>query len=106
MGRVLAFTAYGFDVVAVRIEHECAVVIRMVLRANARLSVVTSACPYRGPIERVDEAALRREKCNVRRTSRLSLADPEVGPRLCTHPDCLAEIHDHFVAERRQRGEE
>src|ERR1700722_13488257 len=78
----------------------------MVLRANARLSVVTSACPYRGPIERVDEAALRRGKCNVRRTSRLSLADPEVGPRLCTHPDCLAEIHDHFVAERRQRGEE
>ena len=53
---------HRLDVVAIGIEHEGTVVIRMIMRAQARRAVVPAAGRDGGAIERVDlGAGLRRE---------------------------------------------
>ncbi|HEX4112172.1 MAG TPA: hypothetical protein VH020_06520 [Stellaceae bacterium] len=46
--------ADGFDVVAVGVEHEGAVIVRVILRAQARRAIVVSARRQRGTMERID----------------------------------------------------
>ena len=45
---------YSLEVVSVRVEHERAVVVRMVLRPQAGRAVVGAAGVERGAVERVD----------------------------------------------------
>ena len=51
---MLRRVANGFDVVAVRIDHEGRVVVGVVLRAQARRPVVLRSGFHLGPVERID----------------------------------------------------
>ena len=53
--------ADSLDVVAVGIEHESAVVIRVIMRANAGRTVIAAARGYRGLMECIDDGARARE---------------------------------------------
>ena len=44
----------GFDIVSIRVEHECPVVLAGVLRSQARGSVVAASRGKRGCVESVD----------------------------------------------------
>src|SRR6187402_1951954 len=50
--------AAGFDVVAVGVEHERAVVVLVVVRARAGRAVVLAAGRHRRLVERVDDGAV------------------------------------------------
>src|SRR5690349_14531253 len=52
--RLFACVAHGFDVVPVGIEHERAVIGRVVVLTQARRTVVLSACSHRRLVEGVD----------------------------------------------------
>src|SRR5260221_13010840 len=97
--------ADGLDVVAIRVEHEGAVIVGVVMRPRSRWAVVASARGQRRAIERVDDRARIGTKCNVHAGSIWrSLADPEVGLRRHAEPGDLLELHEDAVAERRERG--
>ena len=53
------------DVVAVRIEHERRVIIRLITRADARCAVVRSARCQGLPVKRIDTRAVARDERNV-----------------------------------------
>ena len=53
------------DIVAIRIEHERAVVVGVIVRANARRAIVLAAAGQRGHIERVHLGARRRQESDV-----------------------------------------
>ena len=42
------FVAHRFDVMPIRIEHECAVVVRVIVGADARWTVINAAGGHRG----------------------------------------------------------
>src|ERR1700745_1999146 len=65
--RYLTRMANRFDIVAVGIEHECAVVVGMIMRADARRAVVAATCPERGFVEGIDCRAVLRLNCNMHR---------------------------------------
>jgi hypothetical protein len=46
------------DVVAIRIQHERAVIIRVIMRANAGRPVVAATCGHRSLVERIDRRAV------------------------------------------------
>ena len=71
--------ADGLDVVAVGIEHERAVVVRVILRAQARRAVVLAAGRERCAVERIDAGAILGHDRDVQRLLQLAFAaDPEV----------------------------
>jgi hypothetical protein len=59
--------ANGFDVVAVRIQNERAVIVRMIVRANAWSAIVATACGDGRLVERVDEGSAGNAKRDVDR---------------------------------------
>ena len=50
--------AHSFDVVTIGVQHECAVVIGMVVRPHAGAAVVATACCDSCFIKRIDQAAI------------------------------------------------
>src|SRR2546427_7742285 len=95
----------GFDIVSVGVENERAVIIRMVVRAQARSAVVLAARGDRRTIERIDVRPRVGAKRDMnRRNIGLALADPEI--RLRRHAEAceLFPFHQHSVSERRERG--
>ena len=76
--------ADGFDVVAVVVEHKCAVVLLVIVRPHARGAVVGSAGGEAGRVECVDGLAVACPEGNVGRRAGLVAArvDPEVGAAL------------------------
>ena len=91
-----------FDVVAVAIEHERAVIVRMILRAQSRRAVVLAARSDRRIVEGFHRGAVRCDERDVALACSLALRDPEIGP-LCAQPNRDAKVHLHFVSKRRQR---
>src|SRR5512139_3745120 len=96
---------------AVGIEHEGGVIIRVVMRAQPRRAIVRAARGYRGVIERVDGGAVLCRKGNMDAAVELAFAaEPEI--RLAPHAqsrggksllDLLVDFHDQAVAERGER---
>src|SRR5690242_14524496 len=109
--------AASFDLVAVRIVRECAVVVRVVVRPEARRAIVLGARLDRGLVERIDRLAALGDKGDVRAALLVRLlvqlcrlADPEarlVRFAVAVRDDALAgnvDGVDAAVAERLQRG--
>jgi len=95
----------GFDIVAVRVEHECAIVVVVVLRPQARWAVVASARRHRRAMKCVDLRTGLRAKRDVHTWRiRHALADPEIGFGRHAESGELFEFHQQAVAERRERG--
>src|SRR5262249_25040906 len=83
-----------------------AVVIRMVVSAQAGRAVVAAAGGERGLVERVDLGAIRRAEAHVGRTaSGALLADPEVGPGRAQSGRTVV-LHQHRVTQGRERRRE
>src|SRR6478736_1486012 len=103
--------ADGFDVVAVWIAHEGAVVMRVVLRAQARCAAVGGAGGERRGVKRVHDCARRRGERDVQAAARgLTSADPEEGLALAAEAGMprvgaghlRRHFHDETDAERRE----
>ena len=58
--------ATGFDLVAVRVEGESAVIVRVILRAQSRLSIAFAAGRKRCTVELTDGLPRRRSKRDVK----------------------------------------
>ena len=56
-GSIVRVVTDGLDVVAVRIQYICTVVVRVVLRAQARLAIVLAARGQRCYVESIDRCA-------------------------------------------------
>src|SRR5690606_15087883 len=79
--RLLRMMTDGLDIVAVRVNNEGAVVIRMIVLAHARRAVVGSASSHRGLVERIDFRALvGGEGIMAAGACLLRLVQPELGP--------------------------
>src|SRR6478736_1687498 len=105
--------ADGFDIVAVRIEHERPVVMRVIVRPQSGLAVVAASGRQRGSVERVDIGpGLRRERdVETAADDTLTVADPEIRlavlaeARLRRAAGLLGrQLHDDSDAERLERG--
>src|SRR4030095_3679728 len=71
---------HRLDVVPVRIEHESAVVVRVIVLPESGRAVIATAGRERGLVEGIDLCARLGAKRHVdRRNGRRALADPEVG---------------------------
>ena len=95
----------GLDVVALRVEDERAVVVRVVLRADAGAAVVVAAGRERRRMECVHRRAVRRGEGDVQRRRRGPVGDPEVRLAVLAEADAPLAVHDHRVAERGERGD-
>src|SRR5882672_5013456 len=72
--------AHGLDIVSVRVEHEGAVIVRVIMRPCSRRSVVTAAGQDRLAVEAVHGVAVMRGEGDVRAGLRQLLqSDPEEG---------------------------
>jgi hypothetical protein len=71
--------ADGFDVVAVGIEDEGAMVVLVVLGPYPRSAVVAAAGGASGSVECVDQRAVVGAECDLGGRRRRCLRDPEVG---------------------------
>src|SRR5262249_13170584 len=95
---------HGFDVVTVRIEHERAVVVGVIVRTQSRRPVVLAAGREGGLVERVDLRARLGAKRHVdMRYAAKGLAHPEVGLGWYAETRGILELHDDRIAERRER---
>src|SRR6266852_1379682 len=103
--------AYGFDVVAVGIEHEGAVIIRVVMGADAGRPVIASARGHRRLVESVNGGAVLRNDGDMQRLVQSAFAaDPEIRLAIGAKTGrgimsglFLRYFHDEAVAKRRQR---
>src|SRR6185437_16351471 len=104
--------AHRLDVVAIGIEHEGAVVVRMILWTQTRRAIVAGAGGECRAIKGVDGTAVIGGDRNVqRRLEPAFAADPEIGLALLAESGSGASavsmvrpyLHDQRVAERRQR---
>jgi hypothetical protein len=72
--------AYGFDIVAVRIEHEGGVIGGVVLGPEPWRPVVSAPCRDRGMIENIDGGTAWSHEGDMQGPARLrALTDPEDG---------------------------
>lgn len=77
---MLTYLANNFHIDAVRIQHIRRVIIRVIVRSNARCAVVDSAGRDRGSMEVIDEGASMCNKRNVCAKPRCFLVvDPHAG---------------------------
>src|SRR5262249_7916381 len=77
--RSLRLVTDSLDVVTVRIEHKRPVVVWMVIRPQARRTVVPAACCDGCLMEGIQRSARGHTKCDVDgRLGRIALIDPEV----------------------------
>src|SRR5690349_4749636 len=102
--------ANRLDVVAVGVEHERPIIIRMIMRPQARRAIVLAAGGDRCAVERIDcRAVIRRNRDMYDALEAAFAADPEVRLAVATEADCgasalrLGKLHDQAVAERGQR---
>src|SRR5918998_3506473 len=90
-----------FDVVAVRIEHKCPIVVPMVLRAKPGTAVVAPTHRYGRLMEGINGCALIGSKRDMEGLAWLALADPEIGLAPPPEPRCReAGFHDQLVTQR------
>src|SRR5258708_28544381 len=78
--RLLYFFSWmrdGFVVVAVGFLHDPAVVVRMILRAESRLTVVLAAGRQRGVIELPYGSAILGRECDMYGSVRFALGQPQ-----------------------------
>src|SRR5207248_1380558 len=95
----------GLDVTTVRIEHERAVIVRVIVRSQSGRAVVASALRDRRLVERVDPFPVRGTEGDMSREDvGLALTNPEIGFRRNAEADRVLELHDDRIAERRKRG--
>jgi hypothetical protein len=102
--------ANGLDVVSVRIQNECPIVVGVVVRTKARSPVIKATGSNGRFMERVDEGTARNAKRNVgRRNVGCPTRDPEV--RLGRHPETGyigvarnrgGKLHDQLIADWRE----
>src|SRR5271168_5075846 len=98
--------ADGLDVVAVRVEDEGTVIVRMILRAQARRAIIASAGSERGGVERAHLRLVLRGESHVDRAGWFAAAaDPEPALTFAVEASpTVALLHDANT-ERGQRGE-
>src|SRR4029453_6954962 len=102
--------ADGFDVVAVGIEHECAVIVRVVVRANTGSAVVAAAGRHGCLIKSVHRGTVLRHDRDMERLVQPAFAaDPEIGLSIGAESRggivamlLLRDFHHEGVVERRQ----
>ncbi len=94
----------GFDVVTVGIEDERTVIVRVIVRPNARRAIVTAAGGERPPMERADPLPAVTSKSDMhRRLVARRLTDPEGRIALQIHAAELGpafRFHQKFDAQR------
>src|SRR5262245_49384242 len=91
----LRLVTHGLDVVTVRIEHERAVVVGVVVGPQTWRAVVPAARRNGGLVKGVHRGARGHAKCNVEgRIDRIALADPKIGSI------CMAEASTLFASGR------
>ena len=80
--------ANGLDVVAVRIEDKCPVVVRMIVGPKPRLAVVAPARANSRGVKSVDGGAIRNRKSHVDTgNGRRFQSDPEEGLLIGSVPE-------------------
>src|SRR5262252_5962481 len=100
--------ADGLDVVAIRVEHEGAVVVRMVVPPQAGRAIVLSACRERGAIEGVDRGAVLGNERDVNLALRpLAGGEPEIRLAIIAETDIARaaallgrDLHGDPIAKR------
>src|SRR5689334_20852556 len=96
--------ANRFDVVAVGIEHERAVVVRVIDLAHARRSIVLAARFQSGCIESTHQLTILGDECDVQRSLRFGTRpEPELGALVLTESRPVPDLLDESNAERRER---
>ena len=103
---------HGLDIMAVGIEHEGAVVVRVIVWAQAGRTMVLAAGRDGGAIEGIDRCAILRDERHVQPAAeRVAGTDPEIGLTLVAEPGrglaaalLRRHLHHDAVAERRQRS--
>src|SRR5882724_1777767 len=79
----------GFDIVAVGIEHEGAVIIGMIMRPEPRRAVVAAARRHRRRVEGIDQCTgIGGEGDMSPLADSLIVADPEIG--LAVRPEAIS----------------
>src|SRR5205814_6927920 len=90
----------GLDVMTVRIEHERAVIVRVIVRSQSGRAVVASARRHRRLVERVDPFPVRGAEGDMSREDvGLALTIPAIVFRLNAYADPLHELADHRIPE-------
>src|SRR5690242_12903673 len=97
--------ADGFYVVPVRIEDKGAIIVRVIMPADARCAVVAPAGGQRCGMESAHGFATRRLEGQVNRPRRCAGAEPELGPALGAEQGPALALADNAHAERRQNRE-
>ena len=92
----------GFDAVAVRIEHECAVVMRVVDGPDARGALVGAARGDRRSMECLAAAAIPRGERDVNAHARVATGEEEERPRIA-EADVTGPVEQDGDAERSER---
>src|SRR5262245_15436384 len=88
-----------FNVVSVKIEDECAVVVRMIHRPQSRCAVVAPACSEGRLVEGIDCRTIRGQDGDMDRSGG-AWGDPEVGLPRGTEASCgTTEFHDERIAQ-------
>jgi hypothetical protein len=98
--------ADGLDVVAVRVEHVGAVVVRVVDLAHAGAAVVRPARRQRGGVERVHGGSVRDGKRDVYAGVRRPAPGGDPEERLAVAAEAAdpgERLHQQLEAQRRQR---
>src|SRR5512133_389266 len=96
----------GFSIVSVGVMHERGVVARVVVRPQARLTVVVAPRGDRGRVEGVDLVSVARREGDVDGRRRVAFSDPKEG--LAVGPDAAGaslELHQQRTPERGERSQ-
>src|ERR1700683_2757211 len=96
--------AHRLDVVAVAIDDEGAVVVRMILRPKPRRSVVASTSRNCRIIKRLNRSAIRCRESYMAARPGFARGNPEIRSAIRAEAGRLTEVHHNFVSERRQRS--
>ena len=96
---------HGLDVVSVGVEHEGAVVMRVIDLPDAGSTVVAAAGTERGCMKSVDGRPICCRESDMDPSPRLTASNPEVWLCVATEPaHVLGGLHQELVAERSERG--
>jgi len=101
--------AHGLDVVAIWVAYKCPVVVRMILRAQARFAVVLPTSTNRCDKERINGCAIVCAKREMQRWAlRVTIFDPETRARdaIAANARTVGELRWHYVQQRRAQRRE
>src|SRR5713101_3583727 len=96
--------ADGLDIVAVRILHESAVVVGVILGPEAGLAVVRAAGGQRGLVKFLHTSAVLRREREMHRPTRLASFHPQGGRILGAEAHYSVCVVLHGESKWRQRG--